>query len=621
VLTDKDSIVLADFRNETGDAVFDDTLRQGLAASLEQSPVLSLVSEERVRHSLRLMGEPADARLTPAVARDICVRTASAAVVEGSIRSLGSQYVLGLRATSCRTDNVLDNEQEIASGKEHVLDAVHRMAGRFRTRGGESRAGVSEHSTPLEEATTPSLDALQAYTAAMKVEMTTSDLAAAVPLFKRAIDIDPKFAMAHAFLGRTYADLGEPVLSAESTRRAFELRARASEAERFFIDTSYDLQVTGNLERAHTTLTAWIQAYPRDPKPPTLLSAFVYQPLGNYERAIEGAQRGIDLDPDFFPGHVNLAGCYLYVGRIADAERVVEAAAERKLESPFLVQVRFQIAFLEGDAAARQRQVDASRGNPGVEGWIDDLEALTLAYEGRVQEARALSRHIVDLSKQSGQHETAALFEVAGALREAWLGNAVDARRGAQAALDLSKGRDVEYGAAFAIALAGDEARARALAADLDRRFPEDTEVRFAYGPALRAVIALSPAHPDRGDPAAAIRSLEVARPYELGIPQSAVGGFYGALYPIYLRGMAHLAAGHAAAAAAEFRRVLDHPGIVSNDPIGALSRLQLGRALALAGDPVGARTAYKDLLGLWRGADRDLPVVVRANAEYARLR
>ncbi len=620
VLTDKDTIVLADFTNTTGDPVFDGTLRQGLAVQLEQSPFLSLVSEERIQQTLRLMGRPADARLTPELAKEICERTASTAVLEGSIASLGSQYVLGLRAKNCGTGDVLDEEQVQAARKEDILNALSQIASKFRTRVGESLSTVEKHSTPLAEATTPSLEALKAYSAALKVVFSTSDEAAAVPLFQRAIEIDPKFATAYAFLGRTYADIGESVLSAENTRKAYQLRDHASDAERLLITASYDLQVTGNLERARQTCELWAQTYPRDANPHAMLSAFIYQPFGNYERSAEEAKKANQLDPDFFPGYVNLAGTYVFLDRLADAENTLQQASERKLQSPFLALVRYSIDFLKADQAGMEREAALGRETPGLKEWMADQEALVLAYSGHLQQARRMSRRAVDLAQQEGQRETAALFEASVALREALFGNAPEARRSAMAALELSKGRDVEYGAAFALALAGDPARAQTIANDLEKRFPEDTSVRFTYTPALRALLALNPSNASLGQPSRVIELLQVAVPYELGAPMSSITAFFGALYPLYVRGGAYLAAHQGAEAVAEFQKILDHRGIVINDPVGAVARLQLGRAFALAGDKTKAKAAYQDFLTLWKDADPDIPILRQAKAEYAKL-
>ena len=613
-LTDKDTIVLADFTNTTGDPVFDGTLRQGLAVQLEQSPFLSLVSEQRIQQALRLMAQPADARLTPQLAREICERTTSAAVLEGSIVSLGSQYVLGLRAKNCRTGNVLDEEQVQAATKEDVLNALSQIASKFRTRVGESLATVEKHDTPLAEATTPSLEALKAYSAARKVLSSTGDVAA-LPLIERAIEIDPKFAMAHAYVGRIYGDIDEPALSAESTTRAYQLRDRASDAEKFFITASYDLQVTGNLEKAQQTCELWAQTYPREAGPHTFLGAIIYPVSGKYEKAVEELRKAIELDPDFVAYYYILAYEYVYLDRLGEAENTFQRASERKLEIPDFLVGRYDIAFLKGDKAGMEREAALGQRTSGAEDLIYDHEAFVLAYSGHLQQARRMSRRAADLAQQSAQRERAALYEAGAALWEAFFGNAPAARRRAMAARELSKELYVEYGAAFALALSGDSSQSQTLADDLERRFGEDTSARFSYMPALRALLALN-----HGEPSKAIELLQIAVPHELAITRSSLHGNFGAFYPVYVRGEAYLAAHQGAEAVAEFQKILDHRGIVVSDPVGALARLQLGRAFVLSGDRTKAKTAYQDFLTLWKDADPDIPILIAAKAEYAKL-
>jgi eukaryotic-like serine/threonine-protein kinase len=613
-LTDKDTIVLADFANSTGDPVFDDTLRQGLAVQLEQSPFLSLISDERIQQMLKLMAKPADTRLTPEVSREICERTASAAVLDGAIAGLGSQYVLTLRAKDCRSGDVLDEEQVQAAKKEDVLNALSQIASKFRTRVGESLTTVEKHDTPLAEATTPSLEALKSYSTALKVLFSTGS-SAALPLFQRAIEIDPKFAAAHAYVGRMYGDLGETALSAESTSKAYQLRDRASEPEKFFITASYDMQVTGNMEKAEQACELWVQTYPREMMPHSFLSGIVVPVLGKYERAEEEGQKTIQLNPDFAIGYSVLAFSYSYLDRFGDAGNVLQKASERKLEIPdFLIQ-RYDFAFLKGDAAGMQREVALARGKTRVLDWISDHEAFALAYSGRLREARAMSRAAVDLARQDGQRERASLYEAAAALRESLFGNTLAARQHADAALELSRARDTEYGAAVALALSGDLPNAQKLANDLEKRFPEDTSVRFSYLPTLRGLFELN-----RGEASQAIESLDISATNELRAPTSSFVGFFGALYPIYVRGLAYLAVHQGANAAAEFRKIMNHRGIVVSDPIGALAHLQLGRAYTLSGDKAKAKSAYQDFLMLWKDADPDIPILKQAQAERANL-
>jgi len=613
-LTDKDTIVVADFTNTTGDPVFDGTMRQGMAVQLEQSPFLSLVSEERIQQILRLMGQPSDARLSPEIAQEICVRTASAAVLEGSIASLGSQYVLGLRAKDCRSGDILAEEQVQAARKEDVLNSLSQIASKFRTRLGESLTTVERHNTPLELATTSSLDALKAYSAGMRASVSTGFIDA-LPHLKRAVEIDPQFAMAYAAMGLMYSNLGESVLALESTSKAYQLRDRASDRERFFIMALYDRQVTGNLEKEQQTLQLWAQNYPRDRDAHGLLSGFASQGSGQYEKSIAEANIALGIDPDFGPGYVNIAYAYFYLDRLPETEKVIQKAYEHKFEMPELLLLRYHLAFVTGDTAGMDRVVALARGKPGVEDWMLHAQALVEARSGRLQVARRMSHRALEMAHQAGQRERAATYQAAEAICEAFLGDASAARRSATAALQLSNGRDVEYAAAFALALAGDLPRSQSLADDLQRRFPEGTSVKFNYLPALRAFLALSHHAPQK-----AIELLQAAVPYELAVPAIDFNAFFGGLYPVYVRGEAYLAAHQGAEAAAEFQKILDHRGIVVSDPIGALAHLQLGRAYAMQGDTTKARAAYQDFLTLWKDADPDISILKQAKFEYAKL-
>lgn len=615
-LTDKDTIVLADFVNTTGDPVFDGTLRRGLAIQLEQSPFLSLIPDERVQRTLHLMGQPADARITPELGREVCERTSSSAVLEGSIASLGSQYVLGLRAKNCRTGDILDDEQVQASRKEDVLHALTQIASRFRTRIGESLASVEKYDTPLAEATTPSLEALKTYSTAYKILSSTGSHAA-LPYFERAIQIDPKFAMAHAFLGRLYADVGDSVRSAEETRSAQGLRDRASEHEKFFIDASYDLQVTGNFEKAQRTCELWTQVFPRAAGVFTahgFLTGFTYPVFARYEKAVEEGKKWIEADPDFALAYLGLSYNYQSLNRFDEATYSIKRASDRKLEIPDFFVQRYDLAFLKGDRQEMERQASLAHGTQ-AEDWILDHEAYVSAYFGRLKEARELVRRAADLAQKSSQHERAALYEAGEALWEAFSGNTAEAKRGAREALQLSKARDVEFGAALALAYSGDSPFAQRLATDLDARFPEDTAVRFTYLPELRALLARN-----RHDFEPAINLLKSGPVDELGSPPSTFFGFFGGLYPAYLRGEARLLAGQGVEGLAEFEKILNHPGIVVSQPIGALAHLQLARALQLAGDNAKAKSAYEAFLVLWKDADHDIPIFVQAKAEYGKL-
>jgi serine/threonine protein kinase/tetratricopeptide (TPR) repeat protein len=612
-LTDKDTIVLAEFANTTGDPVFDDTLRQGLAVQLQQSPFLSLVSDDRIGRTLRLMQQPPDVTLTPEVAQAVCLRTQSAAVLDGSIAALGSQYVLAVRARNCSTDDILADEQSQVARKEDVLGALSEMASRIRERLGESLATIEQHSRPFMEATTASLDAWQAFTAASQV-YSSSGRARAKPLFERAIAIDPDFAIAHARLGIYYSNEGESALSRQSTIKAYELRHRAGDAERFFIETVYDRQVTGNMDRELQTLEAWAQTYPRDSTPHGLLAGFATRSTGRYQQSVAAAERSIALSAGSVQSFSSKAWSELHLNRLDAVEATIRRAEELNFAEDFLL-IRYFTAFLRGDGEGMTRHTALARADRSTEDMMSHLEALAQARSARLADARRTSAIAIAIPTQSGRRERAALFEAATAVWEALYGNPAAARRKAGAALALGRGHEVDYAAAFALAVAGDVARSRTLADDLAREYPEDTSVQFMYLPTLRALFAL-----EAGDAAAAIQSLQPASRFDLAEGGIGFNAHFGKLYPIYVRGLAYLAARQPAAAAAEFQRIVDHPGIVLVDPIDALARLQLARALALSGDSVKARGVYDDLFALWKDADPDIPVLREARSEYARL-
>jgi len=618
-LKEKDTIVLADFENKTGDPVFDDTLRQGLSVELQQSPFLTLIADRQVQQTLALMGQPKEARLTSEMAQQICERTASAMVLEGSIASLGSQYVLGLRARNCNSGNVVDQEQAQVARREDVLNALSQVARKFRTQVGESLATVEQHSTPLAEATTPSLDALKAYSTGMKVAISSGN-PEAIPFFRRAVEIDPKFAVAFANLGLSYSAVGESVLSAQSTASAWQLRDRVSDRERFFIDFAYDRQVTGNLEKAYQTLELWLQTYPHGdgsiPRPQELLGGLATHGTGRFEIAIEAAQKAIAADPDNTLANGSLASSYFLTDRFPEAESTLQRASERKLELPDFLVVRYNIAVLKGDQEQMNEAIGLARGKRRAEHWMAHEEALALARSGRLTLARQSSSRAMDLARQEGGGEAAASYQAARAVWEAVCGNAAEAKKNAMAALALSNGRDVEYAAALALALSGDSPQSLPLADDLEKRFPEDTFAKFTYVPVLRALSAL-----ERGKLTDSVERLQIALPYELAVNGLNFSHYYlGGLHSAYVRGEALLAAHQYPEAAAEFQKILDHRGIVGLDPIGALAHLQLGRAFALSGHLAASKTAYRDFLTLWKGADADIPILTQAQAEYAKL-
>ncbi|MEO8592583.1 MAG: protein kinase [Candidatus Solibacter sp.] len=612
--TRKTRIVVGEFQNRTGDPVFDGILRQGLCVQLEQSPFLVLVSDQQLQQVLRMMNRSPETRLTPEVAQEICERTGGAAVLEGSIAGLGSQYVLWLSARNCHSGDVLGQEQTRAGTKEEVLDALTRIAVQIRERLGESLSTIGEHSTPLEQATTSSLDALKAYTASRNA-LYARGMATAIPHLQRAIAIDPHFAMAQADLGFFYWNMGQTDLGAEYVRKAYEFRDRVSDRERLFILFLYDRQVTGNLQKELETLESWVQTYPGDFLPLGLLGGWGARGTGQYEMGIRNTEQALQINPDLTPAIASVIELNICLGRFAEAAAALQRAAERKLVNPLYLLYSFYLAFLAGDEAAMKREADRARGNLEAENWMSHNRALVLARSGQMRNARIRWQHPIELAQQDGDREKAAIYQAALAVCEAHAGNREQAKAGARAALELGKGRDVEYAAAFALALSGDPAGAQLLTEGLAKRFPEDTPTQFEYLPTLRALLALCD-----GEPSAAIERLQTALPYDLAMPGTLFFAKFGGLYPAYVRGQAYLQAGRGREAAVEFQKVLDHRGLVLADPIGALAHLQLGRALVLLGERDSARSAYRDFLTLWKDADSDLPILQEARAEYAKL-
>ncbi len=612
-LTDKDTIVLADFTNTTGDPVFDGTLRQGLSVQLEQSPFLSIISDQRMQQTLKMMEQKPDATLTPEIARELCQRTGSAAALDGSIAQIGTQYLLTLKAVNCESGESLASTESQAGDKNHVLDALGKTASEIRNKLGESLSTVHKFDTPLEQATTPSLEALKALSSAKKVLYTTgSD--ASIPFFKRAVELDPNFALAYAWLGRMYADIGESGTAADYIRKAFELRERTSEPEKYFISANFHVVVTGNMEKAEQTCDLWIQAYPRTDLPHSFLAGIIYPVFGQYEKAVGEANESKRLNPDFPISYDVLMLTYIALDRLDDAKAVHERALERKVSFQFAHIALYEIAFLQNDSAGMAQQAAWLTGKPGLGDLILALEAETAAYSGQLREARELSRQAMDSAGRSGEKETVATYFALSGLREALFGYADEARRRTNSAMERSTSRDVQYGAALALAYAKDNARVQTLIDDLGKRFPEDTIVQLNYLPTLRATLAIS-----KGNATEAVEDLKTAKPYELGMTTSSTYG-WTAMYPVFVRGEAYLAAHQGGEAAAEFQKILDHRGIVLNEPISALARLGIARAYVLQGDTPKARAAYQDFLTLWKDADPDIPIVMQAKAEYAKL-
>jgi serine/threonine protein kinase/tetratricopeptide (TPR) repeat protein len=613
-LTDKDSIVVADFRNNSGDPIFDGTLHQGLLVQLQQSPFLSLISDGRITDTLKLMGQRSNAPLTAQTAGEICERTGSAAVIEGSIDKLGTRYVVGLSAKNCHTGDILYQEQVQAQRKEEVLGALTEIAAKFRVRAGESLASVRQHSVPLPEATTPSLEALKAYSTGRMISLTKGS-PNALPLLQRAVALDPNFASAYAYMGLTYGTVGDVSLARENTRKAWELRERVSEHERFSIDLAYHRVLTGNLEKCRQICELWAQTYPRDDVPHSLLSGGILLGRGRFDAAEQEASKAIEMDPQNGYGYHNLANGFILRNRPDDALAALKRAFDRSLNIHEFIGLQYQIAFLKRDQAEMDRVYSNSLDRTGTEDWVCNMAAGALAYTGRLRDARAKARQAVDLAVTTGHVERAAQVEAAHAVREFFFGYPDEARRAAGSSLAHSNTRDAEAGVALTLAFLGDT-RCETLMEDLNRRFPEDTFVQFSHLPALRAQLALN-----RRDFATAIDVLQPAAQYEFGWQGGQSTGFAGSLYPLYLRGQAYLGAGKGTEAASEFQKIIAHSGVVSDDPtILVPARLQLARAFALAGELPNAKTAYDEFLRLWKDADPEIPILKAAKAESARL-
>ncbi len=603
-LTEKDSILLTDFVNTTGDAVFDGTLRQALAVQLEQSPYLNVFPQERVRDTLKFMGRSPDERLTPDLARDVCRREGIKAVLNGNISSIGSQYVVDVNAINCQTGDSLAHEQLQADKKEQVLGAVGKAASSLRGKLGESLASVQKFDAPVEEATTSSLDALKAFSLGEAERDKGNELGAA-PFYKRAVELDPNFAVAYARLGQTYANTGQETLGIENTRLAFERRERASEPEKLYITTHYYDIVTGELDKSIEAYQLWKRTYPRDSIPTNNLAVF-YGDTGKLNECLEEAQQTMQLAPEAALSYQVLSRAYMGLNRLAETKSIKQRQIDRKLDGTADHRTLFALAFLEGDSAEMQRQTDWAKSKPDEFIMLDGATEAA-ASAGRLQKARELQSQAVDIAQRGKFPEIAANMAARFAIIEAAVGNSSPARQKAQQALAISRGRESLPFAGMAAAMAGDSASAIAAADELKKRFPLDTMINNVQLPAIHASNEIS-----RGDSAKAVEMLQASVPYEFG--------WEARVTPNYLRGLAYLKMRQGKEAAEEFQKILDHRGLCSTLPVCPLSHLQLGRARALSGDSAGARTAYQDFFALWKDADPDVPILKEAKAEYAKL-
>jgi serine/threonine protein kinase/Tfp pilus assembly protein PilF len=621
-LTEKDTIVLSDFTNTTGDAVFDDTLKTALNESLRQSPFLNVLSESEVEKTLQLMTRPSSTKLTPEVTRELCQRAGSKAYIAGAIGSLGSEYVLGLKAVNCQNGATLAKEQETAASKEKVLDALGESATKMREKLGESLATVQRFDVPLEQATTSSLEALKAYSLGLK---TTSEkgFATALPYNQRAIELDPNFAEGYDEVGADYASLGEVTRASEYLTKAFQLREHASEVEKLDITADYYSKVTGELNKAAQTFQEEIASYPRKPGGYGSLG-IVYASQGEYEKASEITRQALPLAPDAARWYTNLTNYALALQQFDGARQIIHEAQARKLDSVLFHNALYALSFYDLDSAAMTEQQQWFASKPQFENVGLALASDTEGYQGHLAKARELTERGVDSAIRADSREDGAIWQANAALRQAAYGNAAEARQRAEEALKIApRSQGAQSEAALAFAMAGDMARAESLAQDLEKRFPLDTQIQSLWLPAIQAQVLL-----DRKNPAAALNAPQAASAIEFGQIQFVVN--ISCLYPVYVRAEAFLAAGQGSAAAAEFQKILDHSGIVWNCWTGALAHLGVARANALesrtsqGADADAARVralaAYKDFLTLWKEADPDIPILIAAKSEYVKL-
>jgi eukaryotic-like serine/threonine-protein kinase len=623
LLTDKDTVVAADFDNKTGDAVFDDTLKTALTVALNQSPFLNVLSDNKVASTLKLMTLPVNTKLTPEVARELCMRVGSKAYIAGSIANLGNQYVLALKAVNCQSDEMLGQVQVTANGKEKVLNAMGSAAAKLRVQLGESLATVQKFDVPLPEATTSSLEALQAYSMGVKINQEKGTDAALV-YDQRAIQLDPDFATGYHAVAGDYASLGEVGRASEYYTKAFELREHASERERLIITSDYFQFVTGELDKAAQAYQQLIENYPRSDRAYSALGS-VYSFQGKYEKAVEVIRQARQLAPERVGAYGDLANSLLALQRLDEARATIREAQDRKLDDFVLHNALYGLAFLAADASAMAQQQQWFADHSAVENYSLSLDSDTNAYAGHLGKARERTKQAVDSAIRADSRETGAIWWENAALREAAFGNSGEAKQAAAEGLKLypaSQGVQVE--AALAYSMAGDTAHARSTAQDLNKRYPLDSQIQSIWLPAIEGQVELA-----RKAPAEAIEHLQLASPpIEYGAIQFI--SQISCLYPTYIRGQAYLSAGQGKEAAAEFQKILDHSGMVWNCWTGALAHLGVARANALqarnstGADSDAARVrelaAYKDFLTLWEDADPEIPVYKQAKAEYAKL-
>jgi len=607
-LTEKDGVLLADFVNTTGDPVFDGTLKQALAVQLEQSPYLNLVPDSKIHDALRLMGRSPDERITNDVAHEICQRQGIKALITGSIAGLGNHYVLTLSALSGSTGDALAREQVEVDNKEQVLKSLDKAASSIRQKMGESLASVQQFATPLEQATTSSLEALKAFSLGHEEHQQMRD-DVALPHLKKAVDLDPNFAMAYATMGVALGNLGRNVEGAQALKKAYELRDRASEREKFYIQAHYYDEVTLDDEKSLGVYSEWRQTYPRDTTP-YVNAALVSSALGQPEKALDLASQAHRIDPQNRYAYDNMASAYEALNRFDEAKSIADEAVAKKLGGSGSRFVLVDIAHMRGDRAAYEQQLEALKGT-SLEPFVMFFNAAWLSAEGKVNTSHEQWKQTRQKLISSGTKEFAATLMTLEAYDDALLGYQAEARQKASQALELSSDPETRSGAAVALAIAGDPQKSSVLVAGLERDVPDNRFIQSRIIPQARALQAL-----ERNDTAAAISALESVRPYEFGTGPHAVN-----VAPVFLRGMTYLKMHDGAKAAGEFQRILDHRGAAGFALEYPLSHLNLGRAYALQGDNTKARTAYQDFFATWKEADPDIPLLKTAKAEYEKLK
>ena len=604
-LTERDTILLADIVNTTGDPVFDGTLKQALAVQLGQSPFLNLFPEDRVRETLRYMGRSPDERVTKEIAREICQRQGIKALLTGSIASLGSHYVITLEALNSQTGEAIAREQVEAESKEQVLKTLGGAATKLREKLGESLASIQKFDAPIEQATTSSPEALKAFTLGNEMD-SAGKFYEAIPFFKRAVELDPDFALAYLKLGGAHYSIFKDQLAAEYAERAFEFRGRTSEREKFYISTSYYALTTGEIDKSIEVLELWKQTYARDITPRSDLSG-QYVITGQYDKAAEEAGEALRLDPNVAALYNILGLSFLSLNRFDEARAIFEQGVEKKLDSTFLHAHFYHLAFVQGDEATMQRQVDWAKGTPG-EGVLHYAQAHAAAFSGQRRKSQELFRRSAEANDRYGLKEGAAWGQADYALLNAAFGDCQQTKEGAVTAFNIARSKQALMLSGVALALCGEISQAQSIAGELVKRYPKDTLVNTIWLPTIQAAVEIN-----RGNTEQAIQLLRAARRFEMGIEVQAK--------PAYVRGLAYLRGGAGTEAMAEFQKIIDHRGVVAISALYPLAHLGLARAAALTGDTALSRKAYEDFFALWKDADPDLPILIEAKKEYQKLR